>query len=36
MFVANNNYEKHAHKRRNRDVHGLLLTEKYEIKDKKN
>ena len=36
MFIAYNNCEKkYAHMRRNRDLHGLLLTEKYEIKDTK-
>ena len=35
MFIAYNNSEKYAHMRRNSDLHGLLLTEKYEIKDTK-
>ena len=35
MFQAYNNYEKYAHMRRNRDLHRLYLTEKYEIKDTK-
>ena len=35
MFIAYNNCEKYAHMRRKRDLHGLLLTEKYETKDTK-
>ena len=35
MFQAYSNYEKYAHMRRNRDLHRLYLTEKYEIKDTK-
>ena len=35
MFIAYNNSEKYAHMRRNSDLHGFLLIEKYEIKDTK-
>ena len=35
MFIAYNDCEEYANMRRNRDLHGLLLTEKYEIKNTK-